>query len=45
MATIRIRNEEQNEDKKKTQEAGGYTINLFSHAWTDRKNGTKKKRR
>jgi len=43
MATIRIRNEEQNEDKK-TQEAAGYTINLFFHAWTDRKNGTKKRR-
>jgi hypothetical protein len=27
---------------KKTQQAAGYTINLFSHAWTDRKNGKKK---
>ena len=43
MATIRMRNEEQNEYKK-TQEAAGYTINLFSHAWTDRKNGRKKRR-
>lgn len=44
MATSRKRNEEQNGDKKNIQEAAGYTINLFSHAWTDRKNGTKKRR-